>query len=131
MNDDCDPPVSEPPVTENEDHSENEPQVEESNPVTEKSRGIVHDQLRRRLTSKQPQSTHYGPEPSHEEEEGMQPSLKKARVDVSELLHDAFLVKAARTKEKQWHRLNGHEKLLSLKPFPNNGTRGRKMQQRR
>ena len=45
----------------------------------------------------------------------MQSSFKKARVDVSELLHDdAFLVKAARTKEKQWHSISGHEKLLFL-----------------
>ena len=53
-----------------------------SDPVTEKSRGIVHDQLRRRLTSKQPRTTQYGP--------------------------------VARTKEEQWHSLNGHEKLLFL-----------------
>ena len=65
------------------DHSENEPQVEQSDPLTEKSRGIVHDQLRRRLTSKQPRSTQYGPAPSHDEEEGMQSSLKKACVKVS------------------------------------------------
>ena len=77
VNDDDDVPVSEPPITENEDHSENEPHVEESDPVTEKSRGIVHDQLRRRLTSKQPRSTQYGPKPSHELEEGMQSSLKR------------------------------------------------------
>ena len=44
----------------------------------------------------------------------MQSSLKQARVNVSELLHDAFLVKAARTKEKQCQSLNGHEKLLFL-----------------
>ena len=44
----------------------------------------------------------------------MQSSLKKARVNVSELLDDAFFVKAARTKEKQWHSLNGHENLLFL-----------------
>ena len=38
----------------------------------------------------------------------------KARANVSELLHDAFLVKSARSKEKQWHGLNGREKLLFL-----------------
>ena len=42
----------------------------------------------------------------------MESRLKKARVNVSELLHDAFLVKAARSMEKQWHGLSGHEKLL-------------------
>ena len=39
---------------------------------------------------------------------------KRARVNLSELLHDAFLVNAARSKEKQWHGLKGHEKLLFL-----------------
>ena len=33
---------------------------------------------------------------------------------MSELLHDAFLAKGARSKEKQWHGLNGHGKLLFL-----------------
>ena len=45
MNDDDGLFVSELSNTENEDHSENEPLVEESDLVTEKSRGIVHDQL--------------------------------------------------------------------------------------
>ena len=44
----------------------------------------------------------------------MESRLKKARVNVSELLHDAFLAKGARSKEKQWHVLNGYEKLLFL-----------------
>ena len=44
----------------------------------------------------------------------MQPRLKKARANVSELLHDVFLVNAARFKEMQWHGLNGREKLLFL-----------------
>ena len=74
MNDDGDLPVSEPSVTENEDHSEDETQVEVSDPVTERARDMVRDQLRRRLTSQQPRSTRYGPEPSLEEEEGMQSS---------------------------------------------------------
>ena len=39
----------------------------------------------------------------------MESRLKKARVNVSDLLHDAFLVKAARSKEKQWHGLSGHD----------------------
>ena len=47
INDDGDLPVSEPSVTENEDHSEEEPQVEVSDLVTERSRDMVHDQLRR------------------------------------------------------------------------------------
>ena len=66
------------------------------------------------VTSKQPRSTQYWPAPSHEEEEGIESRLKKARVNVSELLHDAFLVKSARSKEKRWHALKGHEKLLFL-----------------
>ena len=33
---------------------------------------------------------------------------------MSEFLHDAFLVKAARTREKQWHCLHGHEEVLFL-----------------
>ena len=33
---------------------------------------------------------------------------------MSDLLHDAFLAEAARSKEKQWLGLNGHEKLLFL-----------------
>ena len=44
-----------------------------------------------------------------EQEEGMESRSKRARVNVSELLHDAFLAKAARSKEKQWHGLNGRE----------------------
>ena len=44
----------------------------------------------------------------------MESRLKKARVNVSELLHDAFLADAAQSKAKQWHGLNGREKLLFL-----------------
>ena len=44
----------------------------------------------------------------------MESKSKRARVNVSELLHDAFLTKAARSKEKQWHGLNGLEKLQFL-----------------
>ena len=43
VNDDCDLPISEQPIAEKEDHSEDETQVEEPDPVTEESRGI-HDQ---------------------------------------------------------------------------------------
>ena len=43
--------------------------------------------------------------------------LKKALANVSELLHDAFLLKSARSKEKQWQGLNGREKLLFLEAF--------------
>ena len=88
--------------------------MEVSDPVTERARDMVRDQLRRRLTSQRTRSTQYGPEPSLEEEEGMQSIKKKARVNVSELLNDALLVNAARPKEKQWHGLNGHEKLRFL-----------------
>ena len=35
-------------------------------------------------------------------------------MNVSELLHDAFLAKAARSKERQWLGFNGREKLLFL-----------------
>ena len=44
----------------------------------------------------------------------MDSRLKKARVNVYELLHDAFLAKAGQSEEKQWHDLNGREKLLFL-----------------
>ena len=50
----------------------------------------------------------------------MESRLKKARVSVSELLHDALLAKAARTREKQWHGLNGREKLLFLDAWQEN-----------
>ena len=48
------------------------------------------------------------------EKEEIESRLKKARANVSELLHDAFLVNSARSKEKQWHGLNGREKLMFL-----------------
>ena len=51
---------------------------------------------------------------SPDDKEEMESRLKKARSNVSELLHDAFLAKAARSKEKQWYGLNGREKLLFL-----------------
>ena len=101
VNDDDDPPVSEPPVAENEDHDEGETVVEELDLVTEESPEVKHDQLRRRLTSKQPWRIVRLPEPSPEKEEVMESRLKKARVNVSELLHDAFFAEAARSKEKQ------------------------------
>ena len=107
MNDDGDLPFSEPPAAEKDDHSEDEIEVEEPGPD---SRDVVREPLRlpqRRLTSKQPP-------PSAEQEEGMESKSKRARVNVSELLHDAFLAKAVRSKEKQRHGLNGREKLLFL-----------------
>ena len=55
MNDDADLPLSEPPVAEKDDHSEDETQVEERNPITEESREVVREPLRLpqcRLTSK-------------------------------------------------------------------------------
>ena len=54
------------------------------------------------------------PELSPEEKEEVESRLKKACANVSELLHDAFLVKAACSNENQWHGLNGREKLLFL-----------------
>ena len=42
VNDDCDLPISEQPVAEKEDHSEDETQEEEPDPVTEECRGIHH-----------------------------------------------------------------------------------------
>ena len=57
MNDDGDLPFSEPPVAEKDDHSKDETQVEELEPITDKSQDVVREPLRlpqRRLTSKQP-----------------------------------------------------------------------------
>ena len=61
--------------------------MEEPDPVTEESRDVVREPLRlpqRRLRSKQPP-------PSVEPEDGVESKSKRARVNVSELLHDAFL----------------------------------------
>ena len=80
---------SEPPVAEKDDHSEDETPVVEKDPVTEESRDDVCEPLRlphRRLTSKQPP-------PSAEQEEGMESKSKRTRVNVSQLLHDAFVAK--------------------------------------
>ena len=57
MNDHGDLPLSEPPVAEKDDQSEDETQVEEPDPVTEESRFVVREQLRlpqHRLRSKHP-----------------------------------------------------------------------------
>ena len=73
MNDDGDLPFSEPPVPEKDDHSEDETQVEEPDPVTDESRDVVREPLRvpqRRLKSKQPP-------PSEEAEEGVESKSKK------------------------------------------------------
>ena len=48
VNDDDGPPVSEPPVAENEDHNEGETVVEEPDLVTEESPEAKRDQLRPR-----------------------------------------------------------------------------------
>ena len=72
MNDDGDLPFSE-PVAEKDDHSEDETQAEEPDPVTEESRDVVRELLRlpqRRLRSKQPP-------PSVEPEEGVESKSKK------------------------------------------------------
>ena len=61
------------PVAEKGDHSEDETQVEERDPVTEESRDVVREPLRlpqRRLRSKQPPN-------SVEPEEGMESKSKK------------------------------------------------------
>ena len=114
VNDDTDALVSEPSVAENDDPNEDERRVEEPDIMAEGSRDIDHDQLRQSL--KQFRRMERLPELCLEKEEemvkDMESRLKKARVNVSELLHDAFLVKAARSKEKQLHGLNGCEKLL-------------------
>ena len=110
INDDGDLPFFEPPIAEKDDHSEDETQVEEPDLVTEESRDVVREPLRlpqRRRRSEQPPS-------SVEPEEGVETKSKRARVNVSELLHDAFLAKAARSQDKQWHGLNGPERLLFL-----------------
>ena len=112
IDDDDGSPVPEPPIDEDEDPNEGERQVEEPDLVTEESREIERNQLRRRLTTKQSRLLGHVPELSPEEKEEMESMLKKARANVSELLHDVFLVKAARSKEKQWHGLNGRGKLL-------------------
>ena len=114
IDDDDGSPVSEAPIDKDEDLNEGERQVEEPDLVTEESREIEIDQLRRRLTTNQSRKLRRVPELSFEEKEEMESRLKKARANVSELLHDAFLAKSARSKEKQWHGLNGREKLLFL-----------------
>ena len=117
VNDDGDLPVSEPPVSENEDHNEYGTQVKEPDLVTDESPEVERDQLRRRLTSKQPWSVEYGPEPSLQKEERMESRFffkKKRHASTCLSCCTAFLVKAARSKEKRWHGLNGREKRLFL-----------------
>ena len=102
IDDDDGSPVSQAAI-DDEDPNEGERQVEEPGLVTEESREIESDQLRRRLTTKQSRMFGRVPELSPEEIEEMEPRLKKARANVSELLYDAFFVKSARSKEKLWH----------------------------
>ena len=59
----------------------------------------------------------------------MKSRLKKARVNVSELLHDAFLAKAARTKESNGMACMVVRRCCSLRLAPNNGVLGSQMQQ--
>ena len=122
MNDDDDLPFSS-PFAEKDDHSEDETQVEEPDPVTEESRDVVREPLRLppRLRSKQRP-------PSVEPEEGVESKSKRARVNVSELLHDAFLAKAARSNGMVWMGVRSYH---SLRPFPSNGMHDRKTQQQR
>ena len=96
IDDDDGSPVSEAAIDEDEDPNEGERQVEEPGLVTEESREIPSDQLRR-LTTRQSRKFGRVPELSPEEKEEMESRLKKARANVSELLHDAF------STEKQWH----------------------------
>ena len=77
VNDDGALPVSETLAAENDDHSEDETQSEEPDPVTEESRDLERDQLRRRLTQKQPRSMERWPEPSPEKEKGMESRLTR------------------------------------------------------
>ena len=82
MNDDGDLPFSEPPVAQKDDHSEDETQVEEQDPVTKESRDVVREPLRltqRGLRSKQPP-------PSVDLEEGVESKSKRARVNVSRVV---------------------------------------------
>ena len=120
--------LSEPPVAEKHDHSEDETQVEEPDSVTEESRDVVREPLRlpqRRLRSMQPP---YSVEP----EEGEESKSKKGHASsVSELLHDALLAEAARSKEKQWHGLNGRERLLFFEAASKQWIACRKKQQQR
>ena len=73
MNDDGDLPFSEPPVSEKDNLSEDETQMEEPDPVTEGSRDVVREPSKhpqRRLRSKQPP-------PSVELEEGVESKSKR------------------------------------------------------
>ena len=101
IDDDDGSPFSEAPIDEDGDLNEGERQCEEPDLVTEVSREIERDQLRRCLTTKQSRKLGHVPELSPEEKEDMESMLKKARANVSELLHDAFLVNSTRSKEKK------------------------------
>ena len=80
-----------PPVIDNDDASH----VSEAPIDPEASREIESDQLRRRLTTKRSRKLGRVPELSLEEKEEMESRLKKVRANVSELLHDAVLLKSA------------------------------------
>ena len=116
MNDDNDAPISEPLVAENEDANEEKRRVAEPDFMAEGSRDIERDQLRQSLDQSRriERLPELSPETEAEMVKEMESRLKKARSNVFELLHDACLAKAARSKEKQWHGLNGCEKLLLL-----------------
>ena len=78
MNDDGYLPFSEPPVPRKDDHSEDETQVEEPDPVTEESRDVVREPSRLpqcRRKSKQPPS-------SEEAEEGVESKSKKGHASM-------------------------------------------------
>ena len=95
IDDDDGSPVSDAPIDKDEDPKLGERQVEQPGLVIEESREIESDQLRRRLTTKQSRKLGRVPELSLEEKDEVESRLKKARANVSELLHDVFLVKSA------------------------------------
>ena len=55
--------------------------------------------------------------------------MKKASVNVSKLLHGACLVKGARSIKKQWHGVNGREKMLFLEAVSKQWSVWQEMQQ--
>ena len=88
VNEDGDLNVSEPPASENEDHNEYGTQVTEPDLVTDESPEVERDQLRRRLTSKQPLECRVWARAFSRKGGKNGIELKKrARVNVSELLH--------------------------------------------
>ena len=88
--------VSEAPIYEDEDPNEGQRQVEEPDLVTDEPREIESHQLRRRLTTKQSRKLARVSELSPERRNGIEVENTRTR------LHDAFLVKFARSKAMAW-----------------------------